>query len=912
MGVLVELALGAAIVLAFLATFLYSLQDLASDQEAQHIANVFSDVHVAAERYLRDEYPRIALCFDTETLLDDWSTDPDGEWSTPFIAVPLYLGPVNHASYGGGGSPDFLGRSTGHGGGAYAPGPERCPNPGPAVAPHALRSLADVGLLPSGLLSLRYDPGASGARRWGGRGLDFRFVIRFVNANTVDGPDAAVRLQIQGLVVARAEVGTFLPLGVAQRAARLTGLPDAGLISSTDTPGSHLITGVGGGWRMELCRAGTVPTGVASVWSGASALALCTGAPVPGQLPLRFHTSGGQEALTAALFQWSSSHASDPTGRTSSDDPSAGRLVGLVRHTPHEQFHQVLHADNVGVPRLNRMRTHLDLGGYGTPNSAFISAVDADGDGLVDSRLHIIGDTRELIDADGDGDPSNDPGDDPDDAYRPIVIHGTVHVTGGLQVGGQQLDQRLRAGDVYAMGSSVVGGADRQCPIDPVTGLVDTTADPACVTRADTDTGMLAFPASRASHPNPENVDGGDHDLGPGDFRVRGLSEMIDRAFMVGGLEVTGGKVLLASDLAASYTRPEILVNMASLEMVSVPSHTPTPATVDPDDDETEGRARDGDIHIVASEATGSVFATAERSIWLDPKGGLMLQPDGDWAGQVIPPSGGTGRTAPFILAHNTPGPFTVLDPDTVFLAAGNRALGGSADSTLSAFAPSATSAPFGPPTGTLASRVLTSALPDYHLVNWHLSGDGGTGVFDSGYGCPPGMDLVAVQGPGRHIVPIGWRKDRAPTAIERSSLPDLPVPSNSHAALFNGVHPTQTISVSMPITGTPFTVVGSFPVSFPTHPTPSAHPSQTISFVNPTVPFDPVIGGRNYIQVQHHDPLLGWRVDPIDGSDQLTGSEPGYDVYSRNPSNPAVLDNPISIPGHTSFLALYHCTFLQ
>ena len=184
--------------------------------------------------------------------------------------------------------------------------------------------------------------------------------------------------------------------------------------------------------------------------------------------------------------------------------------------------------------------------------------------------------------------------------------------------------------------------------------------------------------------------------------------------------------------------------------------------------------------------------------------------------------------------------------------------------------------------------------------------------MFDPGYGCPPGMDLVAVQGPGRHIVPIGWRKDRAPTAIERSSLPDLPVPSNSHAALFNGVHPTQTISVSMPITGTPFTVVGSFPVSFPTHPTPSAHPSQTISFVNPTVPFDPVIGGRNYIQVQHHDPLLGWRVDPIDGSDQLTGSEPGYDVYSRNPSNPAVLDNPISIPGHTSFLALYHCTFLQ
>ena len=85
------------------------------------------------------------------------------EWSTPFIAVPLYLGPVDHASYGGGGSPDFLGLSTRHTGTAYAPGPHECPNAGPDPAnPHALRSLADVGLLPSGLLSLRYDLAAPG------------------------------------------------------------------------------------------------------------------------------------------------------------------------------------------------------------------------------------------------------------------------------------------------------------------------------------------------------------------------------------------------------------------------------------------------------------------------------------------------------------------------------------------------------------------------------------------------------------------------------------------------------------------------------------------------------------------------------------------------------------------------------
>ena len=896
MGVLVELALGAAIVLAFLATFLYSLQDLASDQEAQHIANVFSDVHVAAERYLRDEYPRIALCFDTETLLNDWSTDPDGEWSTPFIAVPLYLGPVNHASYGGGGSPDFLGRSTRHGGGAYAPGPERCPNPGPAVAPHALRSLADVGLLPSGLLSLRYDPGASGARRWGGRGLDFRFVIRFVNANTVDGPDAAVRLQIQGLVVARAEVGTFLPLGVAQRAARLTGLPDAGLISSTDTPGSHLITGVGGGWRMELCRAGTVPTGVASVWSAASALALCTGAPVPGQLPLRFYTSGGQEALTAALFQWSSSHASDPTGRTSSDDPSAGRLVGLVRHTPHEQFHQVLHADNVGVPRLNRMRTHLDLGGYGTPNSAFISAVDADGDGLVDSRLHIIGDTRELIDADGDGDPSNDPGDDPDDEHRPIVFHGMAHFTGGVQIGGLELDQRLRAGDLYVAGSHVVGGADRQCPIDPVTGLVDITADPACVTRADTDTGMLAFPASRASHPNPENIDGGDHDLGPGDFRVRGLSEMIDRAFMVGGLEVTGGKVLLASDLAASYTRPEILVNMASLEMVSVPSHTPTPATVHPDDDETEGRGRDGDIHIVASEATGSVFATAERSIWLDPKGGLMLQPDGDWAGQVIPPSGGTGRTAPFIWVHNTPAPYTLVDPDSTYLAAGSPT--GAALATYDAFAAAPGSVmTTGSFTGladmtgaTRGSRVLTSALSDYHIGGWHVSGapiDPGypsPQPFDPNQPCPPGMELVVTQGPSRHIIPVQWTKDPQ-QRLDNILIPDIPIPAFVHPTDSSHEHQAHQFSA----------VIGGIGFSFNApphtqHGEHGAHPGQTIAIQMSSA--HDIDGDLTTVDIEHLDPYTGWVLDPRTGS--------------------AAVFVPVDPPTSTSFTALYHCTFLR
>ena len=68
---------------------------------------------------------------------------------------------------------------------------------------------------------------------------------------------------------------------------------------------------------------------------------------------------------------------------------------------------------------------------------------------------------------------------------------------------------------------------------------------------------------------------------------------------------------------------------------------------------------------------------------------------------------------------------------------------------------------------GVFASRVLSASLPDYHLVNWHLSGDGGTGPFDAAYGCPPGMQLVGPGiGPQQHVIPTGWRKERAPTAI--------------------------------------------------------------------------------------------------------------------------------------------------
>ena len=666
-----ELSFIFAILLVVMAYFFEESQDKAVDLEAQQIANSFSAVHDASERYILDEYPRIAQCFNTPLLLTHWSTTPDGGQSTPFIAVPLYHGDVDSALYTTGSS-DFLGRPLTYGlNTSYSgtTGPERCP----VGTSTALRSLADVGLLPAGLQSLEYQPSDGSARRWGNRGLDYRFVIRIINTNTHSGPDAAVRLQVQGFLVARNAYGVFMPLDLASRAANLTQLPGVGIVSSVErvvgTPpidGRLFLTGVGGGWRFQMCgrgSVGTVPAAIAAIWS--PAVPTCTGPvfPASGELPISLSASGHQDALTAAIFEVSSAQAADPTGRTSSDDPPAGRIVALVTHTPHDQLHQVLHSDDVGIPRLNRMRTHLDLGGHGSANAAFLAGTDRDGDGAVDSRLHIIGDTRTLVDTSRpggglpDGDPLNDPEDPADQEHRPIVLHGTVHVTGGFQVGGRQLDQRLREGDVYIAGASVVGGSDDGCPpvpagTDPSTMPCNVTLDGVTVNRRDDDTALIAFPASRGTHSNREG--GSAHDLSPGDQRVRGVVEMLDKVFLVDGLAVIGPSAVtlapgpvrgLEGGATRAYTRSEILRSLALIPKVGVDVSTApsTAAATRVDDDETKGRGKAGNLYLSPAE---SFLATAEHSIVLDPQRGLILQPETPYIGQVIPTSG-----TPFAVA---------------------------------------------------------------------------------------------------------------------------------------------------------------------------------------------------------------------------------------------------------------------
>ena len=351
-----ELALVTAVLLGFMAFFAEHIQDQALDAEAQQIANVVVSVHDASERYIQDEYPRIAQCFDTERLLNDWSADPDAGQSTPFLAVPLYRGDVDSGSYAAGSS-EFLGRPAVYRSNASyesTVGPEDCPVNGAGTSDVALRSMADVGLLPAGLQSLEYTPGDDAARRWGTRGLDFRLVVRILNANTHSGPDAAVRLQVQGLVVARNAFGVFMPLDLATRAAKLTKISEAGVISSVErTVGGvdtrTFLTGSGGGWRFVLCRSfGGIPGAIDAIWD--TTVPNCTGAGSPGfgELPIALAATGHQDALTAAIFEVGGGRNADPTGRTSADDPPGGRVVALVTHTPHDQLHQVLYADDVG------------------------------------------------------------------------------------------------------------------------------------------------------------------------------------------------------------------------------------------------------------------------------------------------------------------------------------------------------------------------------------------------------------------------------------------------------------------------------------------------------------------------------------------------------------------------------------
>ena len=344
-----ELSMVFAILLVVMAFFFEESQDKAVGIEAQQIAHSFNSVHAASERYILDEYPRIAQCFNTPLLLTSWSTDPDGGQSTPFIAVPLYHGDVNSASYTPG-SNDFLGRPLAYGlNTSYSgmTGPERCP----VGTSTALRSFADVGLLPAGLQSLEYDPSDGSSRRWGNRGLDYRFVIRIINTNSHSGADAAVRLQVQGLIVARNAIGVFMPLDLAGRAAKLSQLPEVGIISSAErTVGTPpvdarlFLTGVGGGWRFQMCRRGTVgnvPAAIVTIWNPVVPTCIGPVFPASGELPISLSATGHQDALTAAIFEVSSGQAAGPTGRTSSDDPPAGRIVALVTHTPHDQLHQV-------------------------------------------------------------------------------------------------------------------------------------------------------------------------------------------------------------------------------------------------------------------------------------------------------------------------------------------------------------------------------------------------------------------------------------------------------------------------------------------------------------------------------------------------------------------------------------------
>ena len=561
---IIELAFSFAVVLLVFAGFVGLQRDQHLDIEAQTVASVVRSVHEATESYLREEHPRLSQCFDLPHLLELWAHDPDGGQSTPFLPVPLYdpepgEALVNHLGIAAGGSFEFAPSSPAEGHhpfdvatGPYQATPDVCPNrtrldpaTGNVIDIPGLRSLASAGLLPASLSALSYGP--ADQQLWGPRQVDIRVLVRVLNANHSAAPGHAAALQYQALLVLRAHRAQPFSPAFASRVAQLVGRPEAGVLSSLDRPGPYRLSGVAGGWALSLCTAEAPVLGSAP-WAPGD-LPLCpshqTAAPANGTyeypdvgwLPLY---EASRDALTAALFLPPEAGVVPGfTGRN--DDPAAALVVALVRHTPRSAVEQALHRDDIGIPRLNRMATHIDMGGFGLANTAFVSTLDLDGDGSLDQRLHILGHEREFADA-RDAPPA-----------FPIVLHGDVHVTGALHVAGTRVgarnpltgavvtageaappapfDHRLRPGDMRVDGAVVVGRVS-----DPrgAAGL----AGVALATEARDEWHVPVFPAGHPQADEPV--------LQPGDLRVRNVAEVQNRLFAWRGLEAIGGRIVLA------------------------------------------------------------------------------------------------------------------------------------------------------------------------------------------------------------------------------------------------------------------------------------------------------------------------------------------------------------------------------
>ena len=391
-------------------------------ENVEAAAAMLRDLEAGAERYLQLEYGDLEGClrFAPAAGTGVWTGDARAAWDPsvtlyeagPFIGVPLFR--VNGSDATG------LRRLFGNG---YQDG---CPNQDPdgdGVNYVRPRSLFEAGLLPASLHGLEYDVTTANpvSPLWTRFGLDARLVVRLVHLG-VDPAATEPELGLQALLVVS---GDELLLGRAQRLAVRTGLPGAGVLGSTGvgTVEAHR-TAYGPGWRIDFCGAagfdvelggGAVTCPALQSASQDSILqqvdvtgdqAMRGGGQLLGDLRLAFGQPFGA-AATRSL-----AGAVPPPGV----DVPRGSLVFALAQSRTDLLAGVLYRVDIGIPEANRMETDIDFGTFGAVNVGYVSGIDADGDGVVDQGTVFVG---------------PDPGQ-----ANPMVIHGDVVVTGGLQVGG--------------------------------------------------------------------------------------------------------------------------------------------------------------------------------------------------------------------------------------------------------------------------------------------------------------------------------------------------------------------------------------------------------------------------------------------------------------------------------------------
>ena len=309
----------------------------------------------------------------------------------------------------------------------------------------APRSLSEAGFLPAMLAGRRYDAATAedSSNLW--RGLDFRLLIRMVNLTRERSdlratPPVAAHAGLQAVLAMQARFGEAMSEDDAGAVLRTMTIGEGGIVRSVDvgdTAAEQTIAGRNGGWRMELCSTGGVPD---------LDLGAC-GLPEFQRIDVRDAGSAERRAFISVAD-------GDPTA---AGGGLTARLVTVTSVGREEGLREALHRADIGIPEANRMETDIDMGAYGLLNVAYVTGIDADGDGLIDRGFGLIGPQR-------DPDPETD-----GRRAHPVTVYGDLHVRGAIHVGegvdadgdevASEFDTNIPEGSLWAQGGIQAGEA---------------------------------------------------------------------------------------------------------------------------------------------------------------------------------------------------------------------------------------------------------------------------------------------------------------------------------------------------------------------------------------------------------------------------------------------------------------------